>query len=56
MKTVAGVYEATYRNYLAQFGGRYLAGLAHVLGFGRQRVPCFLNAGQKAIWIRNAWP
>jgi hypothetical protein len=32
MKSAASVFETTYRNYLAQFGGSYLAGLEHLLG------------------------
>jgi hypothetical protein len=32
METATSVYESTYRNYLAKFGGSYLAGLEHLLG------------------------
>ena len=42
MKTTASVHEATYRNYLAQFGGRYLAGLEHLLGVRVQGKEVFI--------------
>jgi hypothetical protein len=42
METTASVHEATYRNYLAQFGGRYLAGLEHLLGVRVQGKEVFI--------------
>jgi hypothetical protein len=42
MEKTADVYEATYRNYLSQFGGRYLAGLAHLLGVRVQEKEVFI--------------
>ncbi len=42
MKTTASVYEATYRDYLAQFGGRSLAGLEHLLGVRVQGKEVFI--------------
>jgi hypothetical protein len=42
MEKTASVHEATYRNYLAQFGGRYLAGLAHLLGVRVQGKEVFI--------------
>ena len=42
MKTTSSVYEATYRDYLAQFGGRYLAGLEQLLGVRVQGKEVFI--------------
>ena len=42
MKTTASVYEATYRDYLTQFGGKYLAGLEHFLGVRVQGKEVFI--------------
>jgi len=42
MKTNTSVFERTYRDYLAQFGGKYLAGLEHLLGVKVQGKEVFI--------------
>ena len=42
MKSAASVFETTYRNYLAQFGGSYLAGLEQLLGVRVQGKDVFV--------------